>query len=870
MADTYILNGVKVSAQDASRILADTASQDAATTKGLLASRKAFLGDAKAVGIAPSPTILDNKSQVVAQSPRPADAFTNRDRQSFEQNPNLVYSSIGPSVQPANGGIDARLASYGLQLNALPNPLSDYANYTYHIRWFVTSEYEAYNNLSENNPNSSRMTKTIIAESGVTAGFNIVDLSVKTSCIGNAKQRNMWAASEFEMTISEPLGLSLFDKIYYTSQQIGIVNHLLCPYFIEIWFTGYDEDGIPAPDQLFYTMYRVILVDCDANATQVGTTYRLKMKVDGAIAETNQVATPQAGLNIPCVTLGDFFDNLEKSMNTQQGQVNSDGIQRLSYKFQYPTQWRNWKIRPADTDKHVSRNSGMEANNNWFTNGTTIKINKGQAVENIINFAVYLCQEARDWITGDSVPGGGNQSDHAIIGYVTVYAQTKITGFDLTTRDYIKEITYTMFRTESLKSYVDMQSAINAQKPATQLQKLRYLVQQRRLVKRYDYIYTGLNTEVITFDFKMNMRWAFQQPTWNQGNSYGQYAQGALSDTSSQDYQKAKGTAPQSKAPAVSGQANNLDKVIPGSNNDIGTPLLGTGVNLGAGQQLPVQSAVTNAIAPTTSSAATAADNIVKFDQSSGQLVLTAAQQKSSALVSFANNVNNYITNRAATLATAYVEDTDVNTNILKNPPLPLVAIFDPKPALQNAQQNADQTKTNPDQDAQAFSSGTGFVASIMGNIFSEKTKEFQTIELGIRGDPWWLAISNIKLNNLALQLTNNPGTVNTTDFQANFLGGDNCFLLEMRVGVVIDETTGLARADSQGADFFTGIYAATEIVSNFREGKFTQNIKAIKDILSQNPISTQNEQPSAPSVSQTANPDNSQEIATQLAAAGL
>jgi hypothetical protein len=320
----------------------------------------------------------------------------------------------------------------------------------------------------------------------------------------------------------------------------------------------------------------------------------------------------------------------------------------------------------------------------------------------------------------------------------------------------------------------------------------------------------------------------------------------------------------------VSGQANNLDKVIPGSNNDIGTPLLGTGVNLGAGQQLPVGAAANNGAVPTTSTPATAADNIVRFDQSSGQLVLTAAQQKSSALTSFANNVNNYITNRAATLATAYVEDTNVDTNILKNPPLPLVAIFDPKPSLQNAQQNSDQTKTNPDPDAQTFSSGTGFVASIMGNIFSDKTKEFQTIELGIRGDPWWLAISNIKLNNLALQLTNNPGTANTTDFQANFLGGDNCFLLEMRVGVVIDETTGLARADSQGADFFTGIYAATEIVSNFREGKFTQNIKAIKDILSQNPISTQNEQPSAPSLSQIANPNNSQEIATQLAAAGI
>jgi hypothetical protein len=845
MTRILTINGVQVTEEQFNAFEAEEAKRSAANRKAFEDECAAATGqDVNTVAIAPNkPSQLDNGAQVKTEIPRPPDAFTNRDRQSDLKNPNLIYSSLGPSVQPANGGIDARLATYGLNLNASPNPLSDYATYTYHIRWFMTSEYESYNKVNEQNPNSSNMTKTVIAESGVTAGFNIVDLEFKQQCAGNGESRNMWTSTEFEMTISEPLGLSLFDKIYYSSQQLNLINHMRCPYFLEIWFTGYDEDGISAPDQLFYTMYRVNLTSCEATTTQVGTTYHFKMVVDNTVGEKNISATPQAALAISCENLGSFFDQLAQKMNDQQGQVNADGIPRITYKFEYPSQWRNWNIRPADTDKHSSRNSGSTVSGNWISKGSTINIAKGQAVENIVNFAVYQCQEARDWITGASVPGGGNQSDHAIIGYVSVYAATKIVGFDVVTKDYLREITYTLFRTESTKSFTDQQNVIAAQKAQTQLQKLRYLVQQKRLAKRYDYIYTGLNTEVITFDFKMNFQWFFSQPTWNQGNSYGQAAVAKVADDGSQDFRERKGTQTQKPVPPVAAQPQTPDGQIPGSTNLVGLPA--NVPNLAAGQQLPTK-LVPQAGQPTTSSAASPSDNIVKFDQSTGQLALTAAQQKNPALSQLQNNVNNYLTNRAATLATKYVEDASL-TQLEKNPPLPLVAVFDPKPQLQNAQQNTDQTKTNLDQDPNAFASGTGYVASIMGNIFSQKGDNFQEIQLGIRGDPWWIAQSNIKLNSLAKELTNNPTTPGTEDYKANVLGGDNCFLLEMRVGVVIDEETGLARSDNQGADFFTGIYSVVTVSNSFKEGKFTQILDARKDILAQNPISQQAEGSSSP-----------------------
>ena len=67
---------------------------------------------------------------------------------------------------------------------------------------------------------------------------------------------------------------------------------------------------------------------------------------------------------------------------------------------------------------------------------------------------------------------------------------------------------------------------------------------------------------------------------------------------------------------------------------------------------------------------------------------------------------------------------------------------------------------------------------------------------------------------------------------QAVYLSGDNEILFEFRTGVKIDEDTGLAVTDATGADFFTGLYAVNTIRSYFNNGKFTQELFCLKDIL--------------------------------------
>jgi hypothetical protein len=130
-------------------------------------------------------------------------------------------------------------------------------------------------------------------------------------------------------------------------------------------------------------------------------------------------------------------------------------------------------------------------------------------------------------------------------------------------------------------------------------------------------------------------------------------------------------------------------------------------------------------------------------------------------------------------------------------------------------------------------------VGAVLGNLFNDQ-KTFQDVEITIRGDPWWMPVSNMVQDTKIMTYVNNAGGSNASSTQefADYLGGDNSFLLQFKTGIVIDEVTGFAKDDSNGgADFFTGIYLVRKTTNIFSHGKFTQVLEANKDILSQNPI---------------------------------
>jgi len=738
-------------------------------------------------------------------------------------------------------------ASNGLSslVNVKTNSLNDYANYAYHIRFFMTNDVQAYTGINNSNPNSNGLNKIIIAESGVTAGFNIISLTAQAAGNANANKRNMWSNTNYTLVINEPLGITLLDKMYYSAKELKVVNHIKCPYFIEIWFTGYNEDGTIAANNLFYSLNRVKIIEIAADSSHIGTTYTLNIINDSVWAEFNSVSTPPSNTSIDASTLGEFFTKFEQKWNNMESNINQDGLKRNNYTFKIPNEWKSWTLRNPDVLKQNSRNAPMYAE---LQGGKTIvTINRGQSVETVVDFVIYLCQEAQKWITGETspAPGAASLAEQGMIRYVTVYPKVELDQtrlVDPVTKDYVQNITYMLIPTESVKSYTDMETVKAVQNLTTKQNKLNYLLSNNRLARKYEYIYTGNNTEVLKFDFNLQNLWTISQPTWIQSNSYDQYTQGPVIDINSVGVQQVKGLLNRTKL-LPTGVLNILDaasNVLDNLASPITTAITTIKSAVAEEQQLltnQINSQVTklaNTLNITTPSTSADKSNIVfnntlSLNLNAGDITKSIIAKTEAELFSNVQSATKLLTERQRALSNRFAEDATPPT---ANSMLPVTGMFDSKPSQQQVRQNADQNKLTSVADPNAFVPGTGWVGAIIGNLYQNAA--FLNIDLTIRGDPWWIPIGNIFQDTLAEELvgtqrsTGNGAQVNN----ASYLGGDNEILLEFRAGVLINEDTGLAVSDQNGADFFTGLYVVNNITNIFNRGKFTQTLKCSRDVL--------------------------------------
>jgi hypothetical protein len=117
-----------------------------------------------------------------------------------------------------------------------------------------------------------------------------------------------------------------------------------------------------------------------------------------------------------------------------------------------------------------------------------------------------------------------------------------------------------------------------------------------------------------------------------------------------------------------------------------------------------------------------------------------------------------------------------------------------------------------------------------MQNLYDKN--QMVEIELEIRGDPWWIGMSNLEQNEYSYKLGTTTGTaVNVT--QADFLRGENFLLLSFKTGSNYDESTGFMKFNTSSS-YFNGFYAVLEVDNNFENGRFTQTLKAYKEPFSQ------------------------------------
>ena len=788
---------------------------------------------------------------------------TNLNSSPFKSLPNLIdisgqnlsqYSAFAINLNNLNGTTDSSqlpsatsndvsttesstLVDFSQILGIPNNPLNDYSNYTYHLRWFATNDIDSYSIDGNSDPSTvDNLNKMIIAESGVTAGFNITDFSIHTVCGPNITTNNM-PATKWSMTVVEPYGISLVDRIRSGTQQLGTANHMTSPYFIDLWFTGFNPDGSYINDNVIgqktnYHLWRMIITQITSKTTEGGTTWSIEGVVDGELANSNQNSTVGGSSTIKTGnTFGDFLDNLTKTFNLQEEAANVQADKTLvKYKIIAPDEVRAWDISGLKPSESSQRNSDYDLKD---LKKKEIKLNKGQDIGSVINYVASMNETAINWIQGKNSDGsqktsGPNLQDHGLIKVFMIHSSIKVVGWDTWTNDYIKEVTYTLTPYISAKANVDEAQIRSSQQPDVQTAKVKQIVGNRKLRRAYNYVYTGRNTEVIKFDIAINTFWQVAINGYNNQNSYSQQTQGPVASKNSIGYVTGKGynskLGAQQRA-KLSVDQTQLDTL---KKNNAGEDQIN--------KQQQLVDADTTALRQTT-----LAEHKLSYfypediNKNGGSVVnnLLAAVKDSSSKNILQNEIK-YYNSRQQKIANNFAEDFGLYQSTSSNP-FAVAVTVKKEPSAANAEQNVESPKTPATSSGNGSNSAStrGLIGAVFGNINNNESGEFVSISLEIRGDPYWLGPGNVREKYL---VETNSGVVDKTKMEdsALYITGDEFIVMSFRSGQAPDEYTGIMDLNSGTTSAFQGIYYVTEVQSEFKGGQFTQTLTACLDLNSQ------------------------------------
>ena len=614
-------------------------------------------------------------------------------------------------------------------MSYLPNPLNNYNIYSYNIAIYMINPQ----NLG-NIPNITN--KILIADNSKRAEYNIQSME-QTHTVGNDIVRASYA-NRFDIVISEPNGSTFFSKIVEASQSLGIPNHLKSMYLMEITFPARDNQNRPTryPSKFYYP---VTFVDVVANIDKGGSVYNITAYENSTMAYTYLNKVTQSTIEITGQTLGEVILNLEKKLNDAENanwlaDFNSVYPNIYTITFDEDTQdWANWLIESSTSSTNVNPNNKDNEKIIFTLNsGSDITEFIGRILKSTVEFK-RLPTFNGGFIKQDS--NGPSSVGASKIPYTyKIIANIENLEYDLLRQDYQKKINFKIKKHLATGLVVDpeyVQKTINNE--TEQKQRISSIRSSGLLRKRYDYIFTGRNTEVINFDIKLQYTYYSMTPI-----AGGQIEHDRLASVI--------GPMPLSIRERIS----NLKREIAQTVRAISNPQVDVGIRNRLRAELDRQ--------------------VAEFEQSVSQLTEEDIRQTKSPIMSF---------NRDR-----------VDDGFVAGPPTDVVG-------------NSD---------------------ILMGSITSnmESSGDLIEIEITIKGDPYWLGKPNSFYN------------YNISDDLADYELGGNLFYLKLNLPT---QETSSGRRLVQSDYTISGIYRVINVINQFRNGMFTQFLKAYRDVNIQSEI---------------------------------
>lgn len=625
---------------------------------------------------------------------------------------------------------------------------------TYHLRLFITSM----DSIRTGNV-LNRANQVTIAESGVT-GISIDDL-VMTSVPGVTKSNSTGESTTLNFKLTEPHGCQMLDKLYYSAVSLGIENYLKAPYFIELSFKGRSvSDSIPAALKAKW-VWQITITKVDIVVTSAGTVYEVTGAFYNDLSYTNQHGDMQQGVSVVGRTFSEMMSGLESSLNSRQPQ-------RASNKQLRPDKYEivisdprlvNAPLKISNADATPSRMTSTKVDDNGVT---TMQFFDNTSVQYIIETVANSTEVIEKAITGNDVPKPSDNPDTKRSMFKQLYrviSEVSPLDYDSGRGDYARHFRFTVvpYNTATIIASKD-EAKVDS---TTSEYRMNQFLDNKSLRKQYNYIFTGLNDQVLDFNLKFNYMWYATLPRQT----------GTIDSYTSNDYGR--------RISATTNDSKMRSKVS--SDNAVKSKYNSTATK---GTDTPTPSSSTTSTSD--------ADLQSKSKQS-------RIQGKSAS------------TSAGSQLAFNFLEDATKDS--LSRLPIS---------AMETADGAGDDVGIEDN-----YHSGKSFISALFSQLQYDANSDLLVINLTIKGDPYWLdSPTTDQLNSVQSSLSSpNLDYVNSRNGQVFFL------FTSQTPNIAYLDGTNASQAFKQNT-VINGVYQAVVIKHQFIGGKFTQEIQATRDTI--------------------------------------
>lgn len=415
----------------------------------------------------------------------------------------------------------------------LDNPLNEYDNASYHIAFAMINPKD-YQSLD--------VSKGImIAETATTSVFNVTDLEITQNYAITVEGREGFV-SEGYITVVDPYAIGLFDHLLASAAQLGLENFNVADvgYLLRVRFTGYDDEGNPTVssdvlDKYDYT-FPIRVLEIKLDITERGGQYRIKfagMTTDSLSSTFGIIKEVQS---IKGATAKEFIENSFKKINEEEEKKLYKtklfpDIYEVRFKLDEFINEDNLKWHRKQPELKAGTSTKSVDMKNEETDVTTTR--EGTHIMEIIRRAfsesVYgqqLIKEDKKRSAKSATSGTDTNEESAsqITMWWRIDTDVEYLEFDPLSNQYQRKITYYIYAWKSdLYSRDDLENMANS----PELVKGRILkYAQASLKKRYDYYYTGLNTEILSLKLNFQALYYMLATIYNEQSPNGLYQQG--------------------------------------------------------------------------------------------------------------------------------------------------------------------------------------------------------------------------------------------------------------------------------------------------------------------------------------------------------